>query len=745
MSLMFSGSGDDSDTISSADLPVSADRQTRFSLKLLYFFSGAALLALLLLPFCISRTWILTGAFVVLVFGLIWAYLIFSKDVSQILAICANGKISILSAIISGCISLVLFAFSAWSTVAQAYIVISGNYPIYRTLQNIASVIPFGEILNLILYNYSLVIWIGTFVLGVLSFFALYFVLRYFIAEKYLPIVRKEGAFSVCAFFISSILWVLVPLLPLYLTNLSNVTLPFILILAGVYMIGTGVVYFVTLFISKSSLASFGVCVIAWIGLSACESIVNTFFAGVFEVWVFYSLILLAVMVFGGFIITKVVNKFDLNSESVSKYVLILVVLLLVINIIPIISVSLAGESDIESHNSKSFVVDESLPHPNIYWIHAESMVDETVFEKYFGSETVGFSGILDEHGFIVNHDAYVTGPAKTISATSSLFSPSFYDTYADEYYAEDSWLVNPNHRLVTLSRDVLRNNHELILAFEAADYSTTAITFSNDYHFHSPTASADVNYLYDVCAVLNDIAVSDISPLETVFVHNLDEEFEFIAYSFYPFEKVLETLSIKNKLINSYYAGFSSDKYQFLDDSEIEVIFPDSDFSDIQSYGNLVQAFSFVLDTQESPQLVLIYPGLAHYYFDHNENGILTEYSEDLEGYYGEYIFSEKVILYLVDEILDKDPNAVIVIQGDHGLHCYVGGSNAEEKYSEGLGQDVELEEILNHVLSAVRIPEQYQTENYPEAIQNPRNIVRYLVNSYVGENYEYIPWEES
>ena len=206
-----------------------------------------------------------------------------------------------------------------------------------------------------------------------------------------------------------------------------------------------------------------------------------------------------------------------------------------------------------------------------------------------------------------------------------------------------------------------------------------------------------------------------------------------------------METLSIKNKLINSYYAGFSSDKYQFLDDSEIEVIFPDSDFSDIQSYGNLVQAFSFVLDTQESPQLVLIYPGLAHYYFDHNENGILTEYSEDLEGYYGEYIFSEKVILYLVDEILDKDPNAVIVIQGDHGLHCYVGGSNAEEKYSEGLGQDVELEEILNHVLSAVRIPEQYQTENYPEAIQNPRNIVRYLVNSYVGENYEYIPWEES
>ena len=134
-----------------------------------------------------------------------------------------------------------------------------------------------------------------------------------------------------------------------------------------------------------------------------------------------------------------------------------------------------------------------------------------------------------------------------------------------------------------------------------------------------------------------------------------------------------------------------------------------------------------------------------AHYWFTYDSFGEAIPYSEKLEDYYGEYVANEKLILYLVDEILDKDPNAVIVIQGDHGLHCYAGESNAEEKYSEGLGQDVELEEILNHVLSAVRIPEQYQTEDYPEAIQNPRNIVRYLVNSYVGENYEYIPWEES
>ena len=116
-----------------------------------------------------------------------------------------------------------------------------------------------------------------------------------------------------------------------------------------------------------------------------------------------------------------------------------------------------------------------------------------------------------------------------------------------------------------------------------------------------------------------------------------------------------------------------------------------------------------------------------------------------DIKGYYGEYLFSEKLLIYMVNEIVVHDPDAIIVIQGDHGLHCYAGDTNAEERYSAELGQDVELEEILNHVLSAVRIPEQYQTEDYPEATQNPRNIVRYLVNSYVGENYEYIPWEEA
>lgn len=42
---------------------------------------------------------------------------------------------------------------------------------------------------------------------------------------------------------------------------------------------------------------------------------------------------------------------------------------------------------------------------------------------------------------------------------------------------------------------------------------------------------------------------------------------------------------------------------------------------------------------------------------------------------------------------------------------------------------------------MSAIRVPEKYQTGEEHYAMENPLNISRYLVNSFVGRNYEYLP----
>jgi len=42
--------------------------------------------------------------------------------------------------------------------------------------------------------------------------------------------------------------------------------------------------------------------------------------------------------------------------------------------------------------------------------------------------------------------------------------------------------------------------------------------------------------------------------------------------------------------------------------------------------------------------------------------------------------------------------------------------------------------------VFSAVRIPPDFQSSTVEKVMQDPRNIARYLVNRFVGENYQYL-----
>jgi hypothetical protein len=80
------------------------------------------------------------------------------------------------------------------------------------------------------------------------------------------------------------------------------------------------------------------------------------------------------------------------------------------------------------------------------------------------------------------------------------------------------------------------------------------------------------------------------------------------------------------------------------------------------------------------------------------------------------------------------REQTAVIVLQGDHGLH-----GNSEAEITDTFGKDA-VAPIWNQVMSALRVPEKYQNGDETYALENPLNMSRYLVNAFVGRNYRYI-----
>jgi hypothetical protein len=97
-------------------------------------------------------------------------------------------------------------------------------------------------------------------------------------------------------------------------------------------------------------------------------------------------------------------------------------------------------------------------------------------------------------------------------------------------------------------------------------------------------------------------------------------------------------------------------------------------------------------------------------------------------------YAYMVDRMLYLVDIALEENPDTVIVLQADHGLHL-------TDTQLFLLDQGYSLDEVLEltySVFSAVRIPERYGGLDAPLA---PLNITRELVNRFVGLNYALLP----
>jgi len=150
-----------------------------------------------------------------------------------------------------------------------------------------------------------------------------------------------------------------------------------------------------------------------------------------------------------------------------------------------------------------------------------------------------------------------------------------------------------------------------------------------------------------------------------------------------------------------------------------------------------VVAALQDSLDTP-SPRFTFACLDIAHTPFIFDEHGKIVnnyETGKDVKNYISTHRYAVKILLGLIDMVVEKDPDAVIVIQGDHGIHHVEGASQMINEWGFTLQQ---VRDVWNGVLSAVRIPEKYGGLERP---MDPLNITRELVNRFVGLNYELLP----
>jgi hypothetical protein len=372
-----------------------------------------------------------------------------------------------------------------------------------------------------------------------------------------------------------------------------------------------------------------------------------------------------------------------------------------------------------------AFVVDAERPSPNIYWLFMDGMLGFEGMERLFGDSQDAFTEALAGQGFLINRKAEFEVFHYTGRATAALMCPSWYDgeflpilrtMNLDDYHDKEK-------KLGKLNPLAARRNNELIRAFRAKGYTVNSISGIGLYLQSTIHETADTlfyeNYLarninrmyftsYAQFLMLDSLlgtTMAPWAPLTPIIARASMSIFVKVLNG----ENVPQRISDKTLIFGGTYDG-----------------------SDQWYVDALVKTF-----TEAEPRLTIIHDQKAHVPFIRNEDGSLQARSEtagvDPANYPPQHRYTAKIILAYISLILEDEPDAVIVVQADHGLHDEESRNTLLKK--GGTEEDVRV--MQNQVMSAVRIPEKWGGLREP---LDPLDISRVLVNRYVGQNYNMV-----
>lgn len=425
-----------------------------------------------------------------------------------------------------------------------------------------------------------------------------------------------------------------------------------------------------------------------------------------------------------------------LNASRTYKIPALFLAVIILMNVCQVGWQTYKGTQVMSRDVKDDYVVDATMPSPNIYWFHLDGMLSFTAVEEMYGDAQEEFKTGLADRGFQVNEDAWIEASHHTYAALLEMMAPDYYDNVLAPLVKEDD--IHDYDSFIKLRRtfeETIPNLHfweaarknEFIPAFERKGYVSNAIVFRG-----VPT--------FDICDVL---FLEDVEP-EVARVENEGGKGD-VFYAFVQSENFADILLSTTPLVAV--QGAVEDFFTWWYDSfnpASELHYPEEAAREVvgdkykEVAVNMVRGLGDVLEEPE-PKLVIIQNLIAHYPYEHSADGewVRKNNGAAVPDYYPQHQYAVKVTMGMVDMVLEADPDAIIVLQGDHGLH----GTGRERLAEAGITDIDDIRLAYNSVISAVYIPEKWGGLDEP---LDPLNITRLLVNRYVGENYDMLPADQ-
>jgi hypothetical protein len=439
-------------------------------------------------------------------------------------------------------------------------------------------------------------------------------------------------------------------------------------------------------------------------------------------------------------------RRHDDKLRTIRAHIAVFIVasVMLIMNIVPIIMFATAQRTN-EGFYKEEFSVDVNPEEqPNIYWIHTDGMLGFDSMSRFFGDDQEWFIEELENRGFFISYEAAFDGNRATRFALPALMNPHYYDrvlswrfdpSYAEANPLNDDLLNNPGLRLIpnTRSNRRAREKNEIVLAFNTAGYNTSIIDRIDVYFY--PT----VNQFYSRGTLLT----TTLSVPEIMADVNNNSSLRELVNLLSMVSPTPESVNL-NWRGRNYFDELITRNFAFTETEQVIDLFADlqiddSDISRLQTWNRRADSLYDIL-MRSSPRFVIFNFNMPHRPFYYDEFGNYDAVgANDPSRYPAHHKFCAKTLLKYIDLILESDPDAVIVLQADHGLH-----RQEREDIMEMFSVTADEALALWHsVMSAVRIPSEAKTPDTLLVLSDPRNISRYLINNYVGQNYDYIPYE--
>jgi len=488
---------------------------------------------------------------------------------------------------------------------------------------------------------------------------------------------------------------------------------------------------------SKSSEAAIIVLITSWFYFYFYVGIVK-FLADIFGsrrgITFIVSIILIASIIGLLFIL----RRFELNlikANEVFISISAIIIILFFCNFTPafysdILKPIIGSSTNKQFEIKDEFSVNTSLSSPDIYWLHMDEMVSFSVIEKYFGENLEELKEGLLERGFILNESASLNAGG-TLLALTLLLNPTLYDSYLESLFIETQNLprllreakIREQFLKDGLSiRNDVTPRMELFRAFIAKGYTHVIVTECNGIAFNHGLQPMGWFYRdYDINNKGAYLLINNREPETNV--SNYEKVLDF-------FQLLTDTTPLSAPFIQSKIRSFLYAKLESSEDWLTIAHYEEIPVSSIGLYyENHLYRRLYDSFRAPSPKLVYVSNSIAHGPYNKifcnngNANNI-----DDL--YLPQYMYAANVMLNTIDMILEKNNDAIIIIQGDHGIHLR---ESHEYMRSAGYTED-QIIEINYSTISAVRIPDIYGGKKKP---LEPLEISRTLIDRFVGENY--------